>query len=58
VAFGKQKLRSAQMDYDAKYTPELAEEEYQRFVALSQDPQAIIGLTRAVGQHDDSAQST
>lgn len=55
VAFGKQKLRSNQVDYDAKYTPELAEAEYQQFVALSQDPDAIIGFTRAVGEHDSTA---
>lgn len=55
VAFGKQKLRSAQMDYDAKYTAALAEAEYQRFVALSQDPQAIIGLTRAVDEQSAPA---
>jgi hypothetical protein len=55
VAFGKQKLRSNQVDYDAKYTPELAEAEYQQFMALSRDPGAIIGFTRAVGEHDSTA---
>ncbi len=46
LAFGEQKLRSKQMDYRDKYTPELAEAEYQYFRELSADSKSILGLSR------------
>ena len=46
LAFGEQKLRSRQMDYKDRYTPELAEAEYQRFRSLADDPSSILGLSR------------
>jgi hypothetical protein len=46
LAFGEQKLRSRQMDYKDRYTPELAEAEYQRFRGLADDPSSILGLSR------------
>lgn len=46
LAFNEQKLRSRQMDYKDRYTPELAEAEYQRFQRLAHDPSAIVGLSR------------
>lgn len=48
VAFGKPILSSSQKDYNNRYTPELAEDEYQRFLEQSQDAEAIVGLTRSV----------
>lgn len=54
VAFGQQKLRSSRMDYDAKYSAQLAQDEYEYFVELSRNPQAILGLTRAVEASSDT----
>ncbi|MCC6617315.1 MAG: hypothetical protein IT320_27830 [Anaerolineae bacterium] len=53
LAFGEQKLRSKQMDYRDKYTPELAAAEYERFRQLSADPSSILGLSRAVHADPD-----
>lgn len=53
LAFGEQKLRSRQMDYKDKYTPELAEAEYQRFRRLADDPSSLLGLTRSTGVGED-----
>jgi hypothetical protein len=53
VAFGTPKLRSANMDYSEKYTSELAEKEYERFLELRADPQSTVGLTRKVTLSSD-----
>lgn len=53
LAFGEQKLSSRQMDYKDKYTPELAEAEYQRFLDLTRDPYTIVGLSRNAGSDLD-----
>lgn len=53
LAFGEQKLRSRQMDYKDRYTPELAEAEYQRFQRLVNDPLSIVGLSRHTGSASD-----
>jgi hypothetical protein len=54
LAFGEQKLRSRQMDYKDRYTPELAEAEYQRFRHLADDAQSIVGLSRTTHSSDDA----
>lgn len=41
-----ERLRSKQGDYKGKFTPELAEAEYQRIMALRDDPTAVVGLSR------------
>ncbi|MCL4250320.1 MAG: hypothetical protein KJ065_19375 [Anaerolineae bacterium] len=46
LAFSEQKLSSKQMDYRDRYTPELAEAEYEYFSKLSEDPGSILGLSR------------
>lgn len=53
LAFGVRKLSSRQMDYKDKYTPELAEAEYQRFRELTQDPHSTVGLSRNAGSSFD-----
>ena len=53
LAFGQQKLRSRQMDYKDRYTPELAEAEYQRFRSLADDPSSILGLSRNTSLSSD-----
>lgn len=47
LAFGK-RFHSMGTDYDGRYTPELAEAEYQRIMALSADPESTLGLSRRV----------
>ncbi len=48
LAYGKG-LRSAEIDYKDRLTPEFVEQEYQRIMNLSQDPRTTIGL---VGRRD------
>ena len=45
VAFGKPR-RSLAYDYSGQFTPQSAEEEYQRALKLSGDPNTTLGLTR------------
>jgi hypothetical protein len=47
LAFGD-RFHSLKTDYNGRYTPELAEAEYQRIQQLSADPGAILGLSRRV----------
>ena len=47
LAFGK-RFHSLKTDYAGRYTPELAEAEYQRIMELSADPSNILGLSRRV----------
>jgi hypothetical protein len=47
LAFGD-RFHSLKKDYDGRYTPELAEAEYQRICALAADPEATLGLSRKV----------
>ena len=47
VAFGK-RLRSTNIDYAGKLTPDLLEAEYERVMALSSDPASTLGLVRPV----------
>ncbi len=47
LAFPKSTLRSVKFDYKDQYSPEVVEAEYQRVVALSNDPYSTIGLTRS-----------
>lgn len=47
LAFGK-RLRSTNIDYSGKLTPELFDAEYQRVIALSSDPDSTLGLSRKV----------
>ena len=47
VAFGKL-MRSKTADYDNRYTPQMAEAEYQRVMELRADPMTTVGLSRQV----------
>ena len=47
LAFGD-RFHSRKTDYDGRYTRELAEAEYQRVLALADDPSCILGLSRRV----------
>ena len=53
LAFGQAKLRSFEKDYRGKYTPALAEAEYERFRALAADPNTILGMSRAPSENSD-----
>jgi hypothetical protein len=52
LAFGKP-LSSNKIDYSGRFTPELAEQEYQRVMELAADPRSTLGLIRQVGNHED-----
>lgn len=43
------RLRAKAPDYSGKMTPELVEAEYQRIMALRNDPSTTVGLTRTAG---------
>lgn len=47
LAFGE-RFHSVKRDYDGRYTPELAQAEYERIMTLSADPQTTLGLARRV----------
>lgn len=44
----KDRFYSAKTDYSGQYTPELIQAEYERVVALSDDPSSILGFARRV----------
>lgn len=46
LAFGKTITSSKNRDYSGQYTPELAENEYQRILELSADPRTTLGFAR------------
>jgi hypothetical protein len=46
---------SRNKDYKGQYTQALAETEYQRILALANDPSAVLGLTRTVAQPSGTA---
>ena len=47
LAFGK-RLRSTNIDYSGKLTPDLLDAEYERVMTLSSDPASTVGLARSV----------
>ena len=51
LAFGD-RFHSAKTDYSGQYTPELVQQEYERVMALSAQPDAILGLSRRVRSTD------
>jgi hypothetical protein len=53
LAFG-QGLRSTDIDYKDRLTPEFVEQEYQRVIALSRDPSTTIGLVRQSNLPEDT----
>jgi hypothetical protein len=52
AAFGKTLSARTTPDYTGKFTPELAEAEYQRMVALAADPDSVLGWTRKISDDD------
>lgn len=52
-AFEAPKLRSTKMDYSEKYTAEQAEEEYQQFLELRNNPNSTVGLTRKINDSQE-----
>ena len=55
LAFGKVALRSVEKDYGEKYTSDLAEAEYQRFLELSANADSVYGFTRSATQDHNKA---
>ncbi|MDZ4763819.1 MAG: hypothetical protein SGI73_04650 [Chloroflexota bacterium] len=53
AAFGKTLSARTTADYTGQFTPNLAEAEYQRIMALAADPSAIVGWTRKASSDDD-----
>lgn len=51
LAFGD-RFHSLKKDYDGRYTPELAESEYKRILALAADPEATLGLSRRIAMKE------
>jgi hypothetical protein len=49
LAFGK-RFHSRKLDYEGRYTPELAEAEHARILALRDDVDSVLGLSRSVGE--------
>lgn len=52
LTFGKT-MRSSKIDYDSQYTAEMAQAEYERVMALRDDPKSVLGLTRYVEEAAD-----
>ncbi len=46
LAFGKPPVQLQESDYSDQYTSAMAEAEYQRFIALRDDPQSTVGFLR------------
>jgi hypothetical protein len=55
LAFRKPALRSNEIDYGERYSSELAEAEYQRYLDLSANPASVVGLTRSVTIKQDKS---
>ena len=47
LAFGR-RFYSAKTDYSGRFTPELAQAEYERVMAMREDPETTLGLSRRV----------
>ncbi|MDZ4769480.1 MAG: hypothetical protein SGJ24_10150 [Chloroflexota bacterium] len=48
LAFSERLASPEEVDYSGRYTPALVEAEYQRILALADDPTSVLGLTRQV----------